>query len=66
MLEEKLAAASARLAREKAARELAEGKIDQLENDYKLLCERYEKRCTDVDEALIGMSLDYLMAPVQE
>ena len=55
LLEEKLAAASSRLAKDKAARELAEEKVEQLENNVKLLTERYEKRCADVDEALIGV-----------
>lgn len=57
LLEEKLAAASSRLANEKAAREMADDKIKRLENDNKLLTERYEKRCADVNEALIGVYL---------
>lgn len=57
LLEEKLAAATTRLTKEKAARELAEGRIEQLENDCKLLSERYDKRCADLDEALIGKQL---------
>ncbi|XP_034249992.1 sodium channel and clathrin linker 1 [Thrips palmi] len=57
LLEEKLAAASTRIAKEKAARELVEGKMEQLENDHKLLSERYAKRCADVDEALLAKQL---------
>lgn len=57
LLEEKLASASARLAKETKSRETAEEKLKQVENDHKLLAERYEKRCSDVDEALVAKEI---------
>lgn len=57
LLEGKLDAASSRIAKDKAARDVAEEKILQLESDHKLLNERYEKRCADLDEALIGKEI---------
>lgn len=55
LLEEKLSVASSHIAKDKAALVVSEEKIEQLENDLKLLNQRYEKRCSDVDEALIGV-----------
>ncbi|KAK3924754.1 Sodium channel and clathrin linker 1 [Frankliniella fusca] len=57
LLEDKVSAATSRLAKDKAARETAEEKLIRIENDYKLLSERYEKRCKDVDEALISKEM---------
>lgn len=55
LLEEKLSAASSHIAKDKAALVVSEERIEQLENDLKLLNQRYEKRCSDVDEALVGL-----------